>query len=313
MGDDFKVSYYRSMPSVYLKQDIVIIHKAIKNKINNLELQYGILINLFVLGDLSNSIEVFLLRSKEQLSNDKVRKILKLVYLEELEISKKMNSFTDTRKEYTLSDLGISRFFQEESPIDLFKYLKKPYIPWVKYKLTIKRDFETTITFNKSECFGELSYIGYCYELSIIDSLEKYVFLRIFEKVCELPNGPLVELRKQGICYTSISKYHDGLGLLLVGVLSGYSSKKCKIVEKVLSKINIETSEYIWNYAKYKLKKEIIYSTQMYVEDYYMYPFWVYNQSISVENLLALVDSSSTNKFIDYLQDRKFICTKIKE
>lgn len=304
-NNTFSYIYYRHIPNVFFKQKLKEIHRQLKGDLISLGIKNGILVSIFALGCDSKCTEIIFIKSCNKLSIPKLNEIVNVLLEQEISI---FGLIKNKNQRCRISCYGISSQYSVLNT-DFFKYLNKNFTIWENYSVKSFAIDKIKIEENDKIDDGELAYIGFVSSNISIESSNDLLSVKLLEEIFNLQNSILNEIRNLGLCYTTVSKFHEDLNTIYTGIVVSHSKGLNDMVRDMFSKVQI--SKNTFTLAKDRLKKEIIFSTTLYQTEHYLLPYQILNPNVDIPQLLSLTDKVEFEKIIQMFNNRKFVCLKI--
>lgn len=292
------------MPNLFFKQELKRIHQALKIEIIKQGIEHGILISLFALGYSGRNYEIILIKSDYKLPIESINKIVDDIHdLEIYYFRQKNNSGS-----YRISCFGVSAegYLSDKDVLD---FLNSNFEKWEKFSSKSCVSDNIYLNFNNEVVQGELAYIGFLTSDSTVRNLDDLLSIKLVEEIFNLKTSVLTKIRNQGLCYTTVSKFHDDLNVVFNGIVVSYSPELLTKLYNMFKEVEISQNDFVD--AKKRLKKEIVFSTTLYQIEHYLLPYQLLNPNLDVQLLLELIERINYEDISCILSNKKFVCLKI--
>ncbi|EGP5637622.1 hypothetical protein DSM12_10585 [Enterococcus faecium] len=299
--------FFRHLPNEATKRTILLLQKEIVSKINLIELELGIVIKMFVVGSISSSfVELISIQSVDELIETQYRDIITKIEILEKKQFDSLGSIAISSLE--IEDIGLKRKVKDNTD-KTFIILNNQFENWNDYKFNPKKE----ILLGKVELNGEprntnVSFIGNYFNIGSLNSYEELVKLKLYEQLWEC-NRTLINIREKGYCYSTVAKFHERLSIFIIGSLAGYSIEKSEFIRKSIQ--NSKFSNGSLRNAKQRLKKNLLISSSLNQSCYTLFPFWVFNKEIVLEDIINVIDKLNVDDLQCKFLSSEFVCTKI--
>lgn len=293
------------MPNLFFKQELKWIHRELKTEFINIGIEKGILISVSALGYNSRCYEIILIKSQYRLSSAECNKIIDELRDSEINV---FNQNKNRQAKYKISCFGISINGHIKN-VNVIQYLNTRFKKWETYKgiSYVKESIKLEKNYKVSS--GELAYIGFVKSNVEVKNLNDLLCVKLVEEVFNLHNSVLTKIRNSGLCYTTVSKFHEDLNVLFSGIIANYSQSNFNTINNMFNDVEISMVDFMC--AKNRLKKEIIFSTTLFQAEYYLLPYQLLKPSIDIPRLFEFIDQIKYEEFIHIISDRTIMCLKI--
>lgn len=299
--------FFRHLPNEATKRTILLLQKEIVSKINLIELELGIVIKMFVVGSISSSfVELISIQSVDELIETQYREIITKIGILEKKQFDSLGSIAISSLE--IEDIGLKRKVKDNTD-KTFIILNNQFENWNDYKFNPNKE----ILLGKVELNGEprntnVSFIGNYFNIGSLNSYEELVKLKLYEQLWE-SNRTLINIREKGYCYSTVAKFHERLSIFIIGSLAGYSIEKSEFIRKSIQ--NSKFSNDSLRKAKQRLKKNLLISSSLNQSCYTLFPFWVFNKEVVIEDIINVIDKLNVDDLQCKFLSSEFVCTKI--
>ncbi|MEX2803797.1 hypothetical protein AB3329_01585 [Streptococcus sp. H31] len=306
-NDTFSYIYYRHIPNVFFKQKLKEIHRKLKSKLINQGIENGILVSIFALGCNGKCNEIIFIKSYNKLSALELNRIVNELYNLEIYFFKQTGN---NQSRYEISCFGVTAQSCIQN-IDFLKHLNNHFKKWENYNVKSYNKDKVKIEKNYKVSNGELAFIGFLNSDIAVRNLNDLLSVKLIEEIFNLKTSILTEIRNQGLCYTTVSKFHEDLNIIYTGIVVSYSQKLLGKLNNMFSEVEIFEKDFIQ--AKERLKKEIIFSTTLYQSEHYLLPYQILDPNTDITLLLDLTNRIKFENIIQIFNNRKFVCLKITQ
>lgn len=300
----FSYKYYRPIPNLFIKQKLREIHKLLKDDLIKFGIENGIIISIFALGCNGRMTEIIYIKSMYRISEDKIYDMLNFLYNKEIELYKVVK---DDNINCTISCYGVTANASIPTKESLGYFLKN-FLKWENYSVKKYSIVKLETTENIIIKEGELTYVGFLCDNIEIKELGDMLSAKLLEEIFKSQNSVLTEIRNQGLCYTTVSKFHEDLNVVYIGLITSYSEDKISRLDTMYT--NVQLTEGEFELAKCRLKKEIIFSTTLYQIDHYLLPFQLLKIDANVSTLLEIIDKIKFEDIVKIFNSRRIVCLK---
>lgn len=301
--------FFRRIPNEITRVGIEFLQKNIRQEINLLELELGVVIKIFVLGSSSSSIvEVISIQSIDNLSDNKYQTIIKKI--EKLEKNEFYLVSLKTISRLAIKDMGLMKRATSKADEILFT-LNNGFEDWADYYFILnKENKKYTLKLNNNIDEYSVAFIGKYFDIETINSYENFLELKLYEQLWQ-DSKVLGAIRENGYCYSTIAKFHEKLNIFMIGTVSEYTNEKSIFIKKNMANFVFSTEEV--KKSKEKLKQNFLIASSINHQCFTLLPFWIYNKEVRLENIIESINELDIAGLHSKFLSSRFVCTRAVE